>query len=344
MKRIIFILLFGVVFLGCSEKDDNKTVYPEMNIVKILPTHYEMGDVFKIGDVKLFNSEEELQDVLGSRYWDKDLVNLDYQKYTVLLGRMGSKVVVKSLEHSLKKLGDKKYEYSLNMYYYKDAPNQTAFFMSVVEKLPTNSRVLLKVKETILKRQPKSCNCNNKEEEKNLNNEPATIIYNRKYNDYMIFLLNNQTYYYSCNESLPKEYIQDELPVVVSGVLKKCADSGDFRLNIISISKEECFKSYNEKLEKKQFALKGVVKYSDFYKEYILVSEEKKEGGKYYYEGMENLFCPNLDSKFCKEGLKISVEGEYYIGEEYDYKGSKPKGGALISVFRFRNYKAIKIE
>ncbi len=103
---------------------------------------------------------------------------------------------------------------------------------------------------------------------------------------------------------------------------------------------KDCFKSYNEKLLKKHFWLEGVVKYSDFYKEYVVVYK----GDNPEWFSTEHLFCPNLEPKFCKEGLRVKVRGEHYRGAELSKDGSKPQGGVYFPVYRFRNYRITEIK
>ncbi len=106
------------------------------------------------------------------------------------------------------------------------------------------------------------------------------------------------------------------------------------------IETEDCFISEDEKLLKKHFWLEGVVKYSDFYKEYVVVYK----GDNPEWFSTEHLFCPNLEPKFCKEGLKVKVRGEHYLGHEpYKFDPDYP-GGCFFDVYRFRNYRITEIK
>ncbi len=51
---------------------------------------------------------------------------------------------------------------------------------------------------------------------------------------------------------------------------------------------KECFKSYYEKLYSKNFSIKGIVKYSELYKEYVVVYDQDDA----HWFSTEHLFCP----------------------------------------------------
>ncbi len=104
---------------------------------------------------------------------------------------------------------------------------------------------------------------------------------------------------------------------------------------------KKCYKLYYEKLQKSNFTQEGVVTYSNEYKEYMLVHGTTSEGidfAKYY------LFCPQLEPKFCKEGIKLRVIGNLYHGAEPSEDGTHPKGGALMGVYRLKNYTITQIK
>ncbi len=103
----------------------------------------------------------------------------------------------------------------------------------------------------------------------------------------------------------------------------------------------KCYKLYYEKLKKSNFTQEGVVTYSDEYKEYMLAYYTSFKGGdfaKYY------LFCPQLEPKFCKEGIKLRVIGNLYLGAEPSEDGTRPKGGVLMGVYRFKDYTITQIK
>ncbi len=132
----------------------------------------------------------------------------------------------------------------------------------------------------------------------------------------------------SCNEN-KENLLQEEKLIQKDDSTKKTKD---------------CFKSDDEKLEKKHFFIKGVVTYSVHYKEYIMLPTENNSQWLAY----EYLFCPKLDPKYCKEGLKIKASGKLYRGIDPASRGHKgdtrPKGGCLFDVYRFRDYRITEIK
>ncbi len=107
-------------------------------------------------------------------------------------------------------------------------------------------------------------------------------------------------------------------------------------------NKIECYKLYDEKLQENDFSKEGVVIYSEEYKEFVLAYyttwEHEIDFADYY------LFCPQLEPKYCKEGIKLKVKGKLYLGTEPDKNGNRPKGGALMGAYRFKDYTITKIK
>ncbi|PID88077.1 MAG: hypothetical protein CSB06_02325 [Bacteroidia bacterium] len=101
-----------------------------------------------------------------------------------------------------------------------------------------------------------------------------------------------------------------------------------------------CPKLYYEHILDEGITIDGVIKYSEKHKQYGIYTEKDLH---WSYKIL--LFCPLLESQYCKEGLKLKVKGDLYIGtiEEDLYPApseddSLPPGGAAIATRLFRDY------
>ncbi len=107
--------------------------------------------------------------------------------------------------------------------------------------------------------------------------------------------------------------------------------------------KDKCYKLYDEMLLKNNFSEKGVVLYSKDYGEYV-IAELAKDGT--YSKDNIDLVCPPLAKEFCKEGLKVKIDGKLFSGRIYSSYPNEDLNadGAIAPTYRFKDYKITKLK
>ena len=146
MKKTFLILPFlsiALCIVGCNDDD---TVYPDAVIVEELPKLY-------IGRNKssfVIQSQQELEKAftLEELRQVEELQQVDFEKYTLLLGYTVTTTNAVTLEHSFFKTGVATYAYLLEVIC-GDASVMDAFLYGVlVEKLPISAKIVFEVEKT----------------------------------------------------------------------------------------------------------------------------------------------------------------------------------------------------
>lgn len=134
----LFLLIGG---MGCEREDET---YPDAVIVKELP-------ILPIGNNRnsiVIQSQKELKAVYSSdilQHYD-DLSNIDFSKYTLLLGYGGYGNEVSTMQHYFIKSGASSYTYLLKIAGDATCPDSFRYGI-IVGKLPKAAKVTFKIEE-----------------------------------------------------------------------------------------------------------------------------------------------------------------------------------------------------
>lgn len=150
----LLLLLFSLSFTSCVEDNNVNNVN---NVIKYDIVNDDNADpkvvkeilmmyVQLLGDEQIatIQSQEELEQLFGSRTISVTLENIDFEKYTVILGTKGVCNGLSKLTHSFKYKENKTYEYTIKIICNCTCEAPTFTFGIIVEKLPVGSNVILK--------------------------------------------------------------------------------------------------------------------------------------------------------------------------------------------------------
>ncbi len=146
LKLLFIALLLCMGIVGCEE-EDNKVILPNSKIIKVLPQKIlsEASGIYsKKQEIFIINSMKELKSIFQKNPLPKDLTNIDFNENTIIVGSYGTTRGVHKLEHEFNKLEDK-YEYILTIFQDLTFVAEGVNFGIIVEKIPSNSEVILKV-------------------------------------------------------------------------------------------------------------------------------------------------------------------------------------------------------
>ncbi len=146
MRKILFLVVITLgVFVATSCEKTGDVIALDAKILKELPVMY--GKVCEYGKTIVINSQNELDDLFTNDL-PKCLSDIDFEKSTVVLGTSGNGRDVYELRHDFKKIDNNHYEYNVFVEYYESSVVINTFICGViVEKIPSDSEIILTVKE-----------------------------------------------------------------------------------------------------------------------------------------------------------------------------------------------------
>ncbi len=145
-KMILFtVIVFSLMVGGAGCERNNNISYPDATIIKELPKITDIGSNTKS---LVMQSQKELESVFNKNELQRfeDLQQIDFSKYTLLLGCGSYGNEVSNMEHSFIKTGTKSYTYLLKVGGDATRPN-TFRYGILVEKLPNSAEVTFKIEE-----------------------------------------------------------------------------------------------------------------------------------------------------------------------------------------------------
>ena len=142
-KKVFLIVPFLFLIMGgCEDKDG---IYPEAIIVKelskitVLGNHTKSVVVQSQKELKAVFSEEELKRI-------DDLQQIDFSKYSLLLGYGSYANEVANMEHLFSKTTEMSYTYLLKIGGAATRPDSFRYGI-LVSKLPKSAEVIFKIEE-----------------------------------------------------------------------------------------------------------------------------------------------------------------------------------------------------
>lgn len=147
-RKIFLMMPFLFLIMGIGGCEDKNEIFPDATIVKELPKVNVIGNSTKS---IIIQSQRELEAVFSKNELQQvnDLQQIDFSKYTLLLGYGTYPNEVSNMEHSFSKTGTNTYTYLLKIT--GDATRPEAFRYGIlVGKLPKSAKVIFKIEELYL--------------------------------------------------------------------------------------------------------------------------------------------------------------------------------------------------
>ena len=146
-RRILFITISLILLIGISGCDNNEIVLG-IKINKELPILYS-GCNLTEGQIVIINSQEDLDKIYKKEYISQlpEFQNIDFTKYSLIVGARSYKRGIAKLEHQLIKTGNTTYYYKLKICYSLTLPVGTFYYGIMVSKIPSDAKVYLDAEE-----------------------------------------------------------------------------------------------------------------------------------------------------------------------------------------------------
>ena len=141
---LTMLFLFMIIGIAGCEDDENET-YPDAIIVKELPRLSTGNNTRSL----VIRSQKELEAVFDKNELERveELQQIDFSKYTLLSGFVGSSTEVYVAEHSFSKTGTTTYTYLLEIIRGYTARPDAFRYGIIVLKLPKSAEVVFKIEE-----------------------------------------------------------------------------------------------------------------------------------------------------------------------------------------------------
>lgn len=135
------------MLIGISGCDNNEIVLG-IKINKELPILYS-GCNLTEGQIVIINSQEDLDKIYKKEYISQlpEFQNIDFTKYSLIVGARSYKRGIAKLEHQLIKTGNTTYYYKLKICYSLTLPVGTFYYGIMVSKIPSDAKVYLDAEE-----------------------------------------------------------------------------------------------------------------------------------------------------------------------------------------------------
>lgn len=146
MKKIILfsaVALWMLIVCSCEQNNNEDVVYPNAKIIKELPILY--GDYTKSGEIVLIQSQKELENRLNNSPELIKELDVDFEKYSLIMGTQTFNQGVAQLKHSFIHKQDNKYSYLLTVELNDATVVCTIVFGIVIDKTPNSSDIELEI-------------------------------------------------------------------------------------------------------------------------------------------------------------------------------------------------------
>ena len=139
------LFLFFLFLMPESCKKESNSV--ELTITEELPVMYE-GCLLKEGNSALINDQIGFDTIFTTNLVNQTeaLQHIDFSKYDVLVGAAAYTRGIYKLEHSLVKISNSEFIYTVKVYYDLTLPAGTFYYGILIDKLPLNASVRFVIK------------------------------------------------------------------------------------------------------------------------------------------------------------------------------------------------------
>lgn len=144
-NKKLLIISFLLILIGMGGCENENEIYPDATIVKELPKINVIGNNTKS---IVIQSQKELKAVFNKNELQQieDLQQIDFSKYTLLLGYGSYSNEVSNMEHSFSKTRTTSYTYLLKVGGDATRPDVFRYGILVI-KLPKSAEVIFKIEE-----------------------------------------------------------------------------------------------------------------------------------------------------------------------------------------------------